>query len=526
MKEKWIADFSKPEKSCFDIKPEISYNAYLEKNTLFLGLKKKNCMAWLETVNRVYVDQVIEARFRFDNHGGYCAAGIMFRITGQGYYIALVSSKGYFRLDAVNNNIPKTLIGWTETPFPESGAALNESAVNLGIIASGGNLVFLLNDKWIAEANDPSIPGGHLGFVLVSYNENSGFSAETQPSMVGEGYVCRSWLKYLSVDARTGAAEAEYGKWNESVNVNAESRFRLAESFAALDNFDAAYNQMLKAWRQREEAARSVTATYTDTRAKEELLFAARMATRLGRYAEADEYVEACLALDATGDEPILVAERAKIMCAQNKYEDLALLLQQHIKQAETAPEYADIPSLYALLGHACWNLKDYNAAAAAWNKAFGLDGNNGLYAANAANAYEQMGKNSKALQYNINAAQCFLRQEDYMELGALVPKLLALGKNSREANALAEKWASATGNENQAQIKSALEDGLRDKQTAAKPKTASPERETKAKQNAAAAQKTTARAAVKPKVNASPALTEAKAEAKPRAGKTAKIVT
>ncbi|MCL2270475.1 MAG: hypothetical protein FWC24_03925, partial [Treponema sp.] len=94
MKEKWIADFSKPEKSCFDIKPEISYNAYLEKNTLFLGLKKKNCMAWLETVNRVYVDQVIEARFRFDNHGGYCAAGIMFRITGQGYYIALVSSKG------------------------------------------------------------------------------------------------------------------------------------------------------------------------------------------------------------------------------------------------------------------------------------------------------------------------------------------------------------------------------------------------------------------------------------------------
>jgi len=44
MKERWIADFSKQERSCFDIKSEISYNAYLEKGSLFLGLKKKNCM--------------------------------------------------------------------------------------------------------------------------------------------------------------------------------------------------------------------------------------------------------------------------------------------------------------------------------------------------------------------------------------------------------------------------------------------------------------------------------------------------
>ena len=117
MKEKLTADFSKPEKSCFDIKPEISFYANLEKSpftmegkpskkgALLIGLKKKNSMAWVETADRVYVDQTIEARFHFDSLGGYCAAGLMFRVIERGtYYLALISSKGYF-LPSVHNLI-------------------------------------------------------------------------------------------------------------------------------------------------------------------------------------------------------------------------------------------------------------------------------------------------------------------------------------------------------------------------------------------------------------------------------------
>jgi len=165
MKERWIADFSKPERSCFDIKSEISYNAYLDKGSLFLGLKKENCMAWLETANRVYVNQIINASFHFISPGGYCAAGIMFRIADSGnYYLALVSSKGYFRLDVVNNKVPKPLTGWTEAP------GLDEQGANLCIIARGDHFIFMLNGRWVAEARDASIPGGHLGFALVSYD--------------------------------------------------------------------------------------------------------------------------------------------------------------------------------------------------------------------------------------------------------------------------------------------------------------------------------------------------------------------
>jgi tetratricopeptide (TPR) repeat protein len=398
MKEKWPADFSKPEKSCFIIKSENSYDANLEEGSsskeaaLFLGLKKKNCMAWLETVRRVYVDQAIEAHFRFDGFGGYCAAGMMFRIAGPGtYYLALISNKGYFRLDAVNNDIPKTLIGWTEAP------GLNGGEANLGMILKGDHLIFFLNGRWLAEAHDDSIPGGHLGFALVSYE-----------SEVAERYICQSWLDFLSVDSRAGAVEAEYRKWRDSVEISAESRFRLAGSFAALNCFDAAYDQILKAWKQREDAARSVMATYTEIRGKAELVFAAQIASQLEHYAAAEEYITTCLSMDA-----------------------------------ETEPStenIASMPSLYALLGFAYWNLNNYIAAAAAWEQAFALDGSNGLYAACAANAFEEMGKSDEALRCCLSGAQCFLQQKNREELEVLIPKLQAgieLSPDNKELAAL-----------------------------------------------------------------------------------------
>jgi len=371
MKEKWIADFSKPEKSCFIIKPEISYNAYLEKRSLFLGLKKKNSMAWLETADCVYVDQIIDARFRFDGQGGHCASGIMFRVTGQGtYYLALVSSRGCFRLDAVHNNIPRPLTGWIETP------GLSGNDVNLRIIARGGHFIFLLNGKWIAEADDVSIPGGHLGFALASYD------ADSPPAEINQNLVCQSRLHFLSVDARPGAVADEYNRWSNALETSAESRLRLAENFAALNRYDAAYSQITKAWKQREEAARSVMATYTDVRTGAELLFAARMALKLGQYTTAEEYLNARRAMGVTSaDELTIAAETAKILSAQNRNKELAAFLPGYIKRAKAVKKLADIPPLYALLGHAFWNLQDYKAAASAWGKAVSLDKHNGLYA-------------------------------------------------------------------------------------------------------------------------------------------------
>jgi len=497
LKERWTANFSKPEKSHLIIIREISYDAKLEKGSLFLGLKKENCMAWLETANRVYVDQVIEARFRFDCPGGYCAAGIMFRIMKKGtYYLALVSSKGYFRLDAVNDKVPRPLVGWTEAP-DANGEMANLEQMALGIIAKGDHLIFTLNGKWIAEVNDSSIPGGHLGFALVSYAPEL---AEDSPA-VTDGHVCQARLDYLSLDSRPNAVRKEYGRWNggmemneprrkqrgivrslvelysglntsprggvfnPSARISAESRLCLAETFAALDRFDAAYDQVLKAWKQRENAVRSVSATYTDVRSGKELLFAARMASHLGLYETAEEYINICLSAEIndmpdSANETEVLAEKAKILSALNRFDELAAFLPDYIRklERETKP-LAGSPShsLYALLGHAWWNLKNYEAAADAWDTAFNLDKDNGLYAENAADACEMLGKNEEALRYFLAGGNCFLRQADFEKLGALVPKLLVVGLGNQEAHRLAGEWAKGIGDFDRAEVEFAL---------------------------------------------------------------------
>jgi len=114
---------------------------------------------------------------------------------------------------------------------------------------------------------------------------------------------------------------------------------------------------------------------------------------------------------------------------------------------------------LYALYGFANWNLENYKTAAEAWDKAFKLNDLNGLYAANAANAWEMLGKHKEALRRRLVAGKRFLEQKDFVELGALVPKLLATGKNNREVHALVGKWASSTGDSDLAQAELALVD-------------------------------------------------------------------
>jgi tetratricopeptide (TPR) repeat protein len=453
MKERWIADFSKPERSCFDIKSEISYNAYLEKGSLFLGLKKKNCMAWLETANRVYVNQIINASFHFNSPGGYCAAGIMFRIADSGnYYLALVSSKGYFRFDVVNNKVPTPLTGWTEAP------GLDEQGANLCVIARGDHFIFMLNGRWVAEARDASVVGGHLGFALVSYDSDElDAMPHEQLSVPGGDCVCQSWLDFFSVDSNPGAVEAEYLKWSGNVEISAESRLRLAESFAALERFDAAYDQILKAWKQRENVARSVTATFSEMRTRPELIFAARMAHMIGQYQVAEECINESLALGEDGPEGLeALAEKAKILSSLGRHKELAAFLPGYIKRLGAETDEG-LPSLYALYGFACWNLENYKTAAEAWDKAFKLNGLNGLYAANAANAWEALGKPKEALRRRLAAGKCFLEQKDFVELGALVPKLLAADKNNREVHALVGKWAYNTGDSKLAQTELAL---------------------------------------------------------------------
>ena len=419
-------------KSPFNIKSESSYNAYLSESSLEIGIKKTGCIAWTDIPELEFDDHVIEAKFRLDSQGGYSAAGINFRITEEdSYYMALVSSKGYFRLDVVKTGSPKTLIAWTEI------SDFNENNINLKIIAIDAYFIFLVNGNWIGEVNDDSIECGCLGFAAASYEETKKEKKTgTEKKKSGE-YVCRAILDYISVDARFKTVDENFRKWTDEMNINAEYRLRLAESFAVMGEYIKSLNQIKKAWKRRDEAVRGVAVDFEEVRTRKELLLAARMSSSAGIFDEAEKYTDLILEQWVNTPEGKLAqSEKIKILYESEKYAELKDFVLNHPHKIQKDTEY------YTMVANSYWQLKNYRESAETWAKAFELKGKNGVYAVNAANAYEIADNKENALKYFITAAKIFLNQDNVPEMAALMPKLLFLGGQNWEARALAGKWA------------------------------------------------------------------------------------
>jgi len=374
--------------------------------------------------DREFHDHLIEAKIRLDSMGGYAAAGLTFHVRDDdAYYIVLFSSKGYYRLDVVRDGSPKPLIAWTDI------SGFNGKNINLGIITYGTYLIFLVNGKWIGEASDDTLTGGKIGFALASYE------ASDEPPEDGE-YVCKAFLDYISIDTRIKYIEEKYKKWTDPLNINGESRLRLAETYAVMGDPLKAMEQINKTWERRDKAIRAVSAGEEEVRTKKELLLAARMSIRLEQYDEAENFIDAILeqwAESAEGKEAI--KEKIKILGDRKKFAELKDFILIYAKNKK------DI-NFHVLLARCYFELKEYKRSAAAWDKAFEMNGENGVYAANSANALDLAGKKEAALARYITAGRIFLNQDNQAELGTLIPKLLTLGENNWEARVLAGKWA------------------------------------------------------------------------------------
>jgi tetratricopeptide (TPR) repeat protein len=426
-------NFTKKQKSPFDIKSESSYNAYLSNGSLLLGMKKSNCIAWVEIPELEYSDHIIEAKIRLDSLGGYASTGVIFRILDEDtYYLALVSSKGYFRFDVIKGGAPKALIAWTEI------SDFDGTNIDLKIITYGTYITFIVNDKWVAETSDDSISVGRLGFILASYEEAAqGEKRENEKDTDGSEYTCKAMLDYFSVDTRYKTIEEKYIKWTDDSNINADQRLRLAESFAVMGKSSKAMEQIKKAWKRRDEAISSADVSYTEVRTRKELLLAERMSYDLGQYEEAEKYVN--LILDQWSnyaEGKIAYTEKPKILNELNKFPELKefLLKNQNILNKDI--------DYYTMLGRCHFELIEYEDSARAWEKAFEINSENGIYAVNAANSFELAEEEEKALPLFLEAAKIFLRQDNSVELQFLIPNLTSLGEKNWEARAIIGKWA------------------------------------------------------------------------------------
>jgi tetratricopeptide (TPR) repeat protein len=414
--EKWNADFTKPESLRFDIKSENSYDAYLRPDSLVLGLRKSNCIVWVEDPQYRYGDQIIGGKIRLNAHGAYAAAGFMFRMVDERtYYSVLISNKGYFRLDVLRNGMPFPLIGWTEVPDGSLGALPSPGTgivVEPAVIAYGNHILLVINGHWAAEIHDATIPLGRICFTAASYEP---------PSGEGSPYTAEAFLEAFSVDSRIEEVEARYEQW--TVMAEPSSRFHLAETFAAMGQPVPALIQLKKAWENRD---------YPGT--QRELLLAARLALGLELFGDAEEYINACISGGAdTPEGRDARTEKAKLLYKMERYGELKAYGEEGAWPDAT---------LYTLLGHVYLGLNEFENAARVYDRAFELDSENGLPAKNAAKAYELLDRKAEALERYLEAGRVFLSQENYQDLGLLIPQVLSLGAARGDAHGLAGKWA------------------------------------------------------------------------------------
>jgi len=249
-------------------------------------------------------------------------------------------------------------------------------------------------------------------------------------------YTSKAKLDYIIIDTHTKSVEEHYKKWTSDNYINAEERLRLAETIAVMGDYSGALEQIKRAWKRRDEAISSVTATYTEIRTKKELLFASRLAFNLDNYSEAEEYTDSLLdQWQDSAEGKLAYTEKIKILNELDRFAELKDFFINNPFKINKDINY------YTILARCCWELEEYEESAKAWEKAFELNSENAVYAANAANAYDLAGKKKQALEYFIKAGRIFLNQDNKAELEVMMPRLSALGVKNWEARSLAGKW-------------------------------------------------------------------------------------
>ncbi|HRU28689.1 MAG TPA: tetratricopeptide repeat protein, partial [Treponema sp.] len=404
--ERWVADFSKPHRARFVEEQGPTYGCTLGKHGLTLILNKGYQLAWVEDPIYRYADLVLEARVELSARGTYGAVGFQIRRADDtSYYSFLLSNKGYFRFDVLFNGTTMPLIGWTEVSELKGADDANDQGKggnSVRIIALGDKFTFIINDKWAGEVVDDTIPAGKLAFAVVSY-ETGGVNITGR-------------LNSLTVDSRLIEVEAVHLRWNRFIKVDEAARFRLAETFLAMNQPLSALVQIKRIWK-----------TAGNPRAQKELLFAARCAMQLSLYDEAEEYLDRCIEADLESEESRnALAEKAKLLYLQSRYADL----EEHVKGA--LEFFSQDPLLYTLLGHAYMNLGRPDLAAEAYDAALELDRENALIAQNAGSAYEKLGDGTTALERYLTAGRLFLNSENYNDLALVIPRILELGSTDR----------------------------------------------------------------------------------------------
>jgi tetratricopeptide (TPR) repeat protein len=410
VEELWVAELKGSEGGRFLEADQGSYaSRYIEAGSegagsLELELRRADLFAWTEAPLYRHSDFVLEGELLLPE-APHSACGFLFRYQDEAnFYSAMVSNRGFFRLDVVFNGSPRALVAWTELPSGGGTAEARGGEVSLRVIARGGHFTMVIDDQWAAEAADESFNRGHIAFAAQNYGE-------ADKAVFG--------LRSCMVDSRPVELETWYYRWNYFIVPEAAARRRLAETLFAMGESLAAAVQIRKIERRRPLDA-------------DELFLKAEAALRLGLEQEAEEALDACLALDpGRGD---AAEEKANLLYLRGRLIELRELV------AELLPDRRDNARLLCLSGHARFGLGDYEGAAADYGAAADLDPGQALFRMNEARAWDQAGRKKEAAEAYLGAARLFSAQEADDDLALALRRLAALKAKGDEIKAIRAK--------------------------------------------------------------------------------------
>ena len=416
VEERWGTRFGWLERGRLEEEDTPAFCTRKQAGRFTLELKRRNLFAW--SVSRLYRyrDFVLQTRFRLDAGNGHCAAGCVFRYSGEeSFYYFLVSSKGAFRLDAVVNGHPTPLIEWTECP------ALKAEEIELRLIARGDHFSFYAAEEWLAEIEDETLPEGTLGLAAQNFDERD-------PALFE--------FHELEVDSRPVEVEKAFERWVHVLPAEPAFRMALGRTFFAMGRFNLAAVQVRKALRQAPGPSNEALG--------DDLFLFGEVLLRLGLHAEALEAFERCLRLEPGRDEALL--EKANLLYLLNRH------LEAREAAREVLPRLEGSAFLHNLLGNAEYALGNWQAALEAYRAAADREPASGLFPLHAARCLERLERPKEAVAAYLQAARLLFRQEALADLELILERLKKLAPRNREVQAVEARLLFRDGRQEEAE--------------------------------------------------------------------------
>ncbi len=434
--EIWQADFSDKENARFTEQELSGQRSFFEErngsNSFVLELKRKSLYAWAMNPVYRYHNFVLESEIEFDTFGkttsskqknteivgidsraGTCAAGFLFRHIGErAFYALLISDKGWVRLDAVVNNTPMPVIGWTK-PLAET----DTQKYKIKLICVGTSITILVNNSWLGKFESDIVQSaGKIAFA--------GQNWETYSSV-------KFYLNSFKIISKPLLVEEADSAANDEGGISAEAYVNLANTYYGMGQAVAAIYQLKQAWKIREPFL-------------QDKILAGKIYKSQNLFEEAEREFLDALELDSENFE--IRAELASLYYQANKLKELKKL-------------FKDIPTkmfkesslLSTLKGHLLSSEGKHEKAAKAYKQAFDLAPQSALLKYNEGKELLANEQKDEAISAYIEAGNIFLANEEYNELADVINALEQLKCEDPELLALRGKFYYAVDNKAEA---------------------------------------------------------------------------